>query len=108
MACLLILERIDLIISLRLEDDLRLEDNTVSLPYWDTRLDHRMDNPANSVIWSSKFLGNANGDVITGPFAMWKSPRGNLWREYGSHPRGKLISDKKIENILTRCKTDVS
>lgn len=80
----------------------------MSLPYWDTRLDHNMDNPANSIIWSSKFLGNANGDVITGPFARWKSPRGNIWREYGSHPRGKLISDKTIKNILTRCKTDVS
>jgi len=53
----------------RFEDELRHEDVTVTLPYWDTRPDAHMDNGVNSLIWSSGFLGNANGEVVTGPFA---------------------------------------
>lgn len=92
----------------RFEDELRLEDKTVALPYWDATLDDEMDNGVNSLIWSSDFLGNANGDIVTGPFAGWKTSRGNLWRDIGNHPRGKLTSEENIQNILTQCNTDVS
>lgn len=67
-----------------------------------------MDNGVNSLIWSSDFLGNGNGDVVTGPFAGWKTSRGNLGRDIGNHPRGRLITEKNIQNILTKCNTDVS
>ncbi|XP_053402713.1 uncharacterized protein LOC123550228 [Mercenaria mercenaria] len=84
-----------------LEEELRREDKTVSLPYVDLRLDHRMDNPVNSFLWSKELLGNANGDVVTGFCAYWKTFRGNLWRNYGR--RGQVISPEKVEKILTRC-----
>ncbi|XP_052818246.1 putative tyrosinase-like protein tyr-3 [Mya arenaria] len=86
------------------EEELRREDATVSIPYWDSSLDFDMDNGVNSVLWSAELLGNGNGDVITGPFAGWMSGRGILGRMYGD--RGRLISDEKIQLMTSVCQTD--
>jgi len=53
----------------RFEDELRLVDPSVTLPYWDSTMDYNMDNSINSITWSLNFFGNGNGEVNTGPFS---------------------------------------
>ena len=50
----------------RVERALREHDTTVSLPYWDTTLDAALDDPRDSVLWTSPLFGNGNGHVVTG------------------------------------------
>lgn len=76
----------------RFEDELRLIDPTVTLPYWDSTMDYSMDNGVNSIVWSLNFFGNANGEVNTGPsaggccvvnifvlFCFWEEGGDKLW-----------------------------
>ncbi|CAC5417274.1 unnamed protein product [Mytilus coruscus] len=44
----------------------------VMLPYWDSTLDSSMDTPTDTVIFTDKFLGNAYGNVTSGPFGDWE------------------------------------
>ncbi|XP_052233712.1 putative tyrosinase-like protein tyr-3 [Dreissena polymorpha] len=87
----------------RFEDELRKEEGTIALPYWDCSLDFAMDNPVNSVLWADDHFGNANGDVVVGPFANWMTTRGKLTRNYGN--RGVLIDYRKMKNIINSCNT---
>ncbi|KAL4234511.1 hypothetical protein ACF0H5_006154 [Mactra antiquata] len=88
------------------EEELRKVDPTVSLPFIDVTLEEAMDNPVNSMLWSDLFLGNGLGDVVTGPFANWRTDRGNLYREYGTHLRGKLQSKKMMNKVQQACRND--
>lgn len=89
------------------EEELRRIDNTVSLPYWDFTIDSEMDNPVNSIIWSSKMYGNGNGKIKTGDFKEWLSPKGPLQRRYGESNYGRLINRDTVRDIVSKCRTQV-
>ncbi|XP_062610711.1 tyrosinase-like protein 2 [Saccostrea cucullata] len=40
----------------------------VPVPYWDSSVDHDMQDPTLSVLWSDQFFGNGDGVVNSGPF----------------------------------------
>lgn len=61
-----------------------------------------MENPANSIIWSTPFLGNGDGFVTTGPFANWETPVGRLTRNVAAGSR--LFSKEVVRAILSRCR----
>lgn len=90
----------------RFEEALRRHDSTVFLPYWDSTIDNDMDNPANSVIWSSEYFGAGVGDVVDGPAAEWVTNLGTLERDYGR--RSRLLSKDQIRDILTQCNLRVN
>ena len=89
------------------EEEMRRVEPTVSLPYWDYTLDAEMDNPVNSIVWSSKYFGNANGEVITGPFRKWFTPKGPLQRNYGQSSFGKLTTKDEFRAIFRKCRLEV-
>ncbi|KAH3776234.1 hypothetical protein DPMN_177654 [Dreissena polymorpha] len=83
---------------------MRKIDNTVSLPYWDSRLDYAMSGPATTILFSTYFFGNGFGLVTTGPFANWDAGSfGKLRRNIGGD--SKLFSRDDIRAVLKRCKT---
>ena len=67
-----------------------------------------MDNPVNSVLWSSKFLGNGNGRILNGPFKGWRSAAGYLQRNYAAGLKGRLLSKDLTQKIMNKCKYGVS
>ncbi|XP_052232543.1 uncharacterized protein LOC127845563 isoform X2 [Dreissena polymorpha] len=83
------------------EEALRRHDPSVSLPYWDVTIDHDVDNPVNSVLWTPEYFGAGSGEVMDGPAAGWVTNQGNLERNYGR--KGRLISKDVIRNILQGC-----
>ena len=87
----------------RVEEALRRINPRVALPYWDSSLDFDLPNPVDSLIWTTGFLGNGDGFVISGPFANWQTPSGPLTRNIGGASR--LISKEVIRTIFTRCLT---
>jgi hypothetical protein len=52
----------------------------VGLPYWDTALDARLPNPADSILFSDELMSavDRNGEVTTGTLKGWTSIE---WRE---------------------------
>ncbi|XP_069114732.1 tyrosinase-like protein 1 [Argopecten irradians] len=73
----------------------------VPVPYWDSRLDFYMDQPTESVLWTSEFFGEGFGAVTNGPFANWYTPDNvPLTRNIGN--AGTLISDANVQAVLTR------
>ncbi|XP_053402479.1 putative tyrosinase-like protein tyr-3 [Mercenaria mercenaria] len=89
------------------EEALRRINPTLSLPYWDSTLDFDMNNPVDSIIWSSPFLGNGDGFVTSGPFRNWMTAVGRLTRNIGTASR--LLSKESIRPILSSCRTrDIS
>ena len=86
----------------RFETALRLKDPSVSVPYWASNLDHEMDEPTKSIIWSEKFLGNGDGFVTTGAFADFKvhSTDSILTRNIGAS--GSLMTNQGIHDILSQ------
>ncbi|KAH3800443.1 uncharacterized protein LOC127838738 [Dreissena polymorpha] len=67
-----------------MENALREKIPSVTIPYWDTTLDHELRDPRSSVLWTPEFLGQANGFIIDGPFANWETPTGPLLRYFGA------------------------
>ena len=84
------------------EEDLRLINPSISLPYWDSTLDFDMVDPVDSIIWTETFLGNGNGFVTTGPFANWMAGANPLTRNIGEG--STLFTKEIIRRILTRCR----
>ncbi|KAK3086021.1 hypothetical protein FSP39_012274 [Pinctada imbricata] len=82
------------------ENALREYIPSVTLPYWDSTLDDKMANPANSIIWTKHFFGNGNGIVNSGPFANWMTPSGPLIRNIGNG--GQLFRTSDIRRVLSR------
>ncbi|KAL3860839.1 hypothetical protein ACJMK2_010903 [Sinanodonta woodiana] len=85
------------------EEAMRRINRNVSLPYWDSTMDFDMTNPSESILWSSRFLGNGDGVVTSGPFANWDAGGAPLTRNIGGTSR--LFSKQDINNILSRCRT---
>ncbi|XP_071126514.1 tyrosinase-like protein 2 [Mytilus edulis] len=54
------------------ETAIREQDNSVTLPYWDSVLDNQnITGSRDTVIFTDKFLGNGDGIVDSGPFKHW-------------------------------------
>lgn len=59
---------------IRVEISLRNVNATNAIPYWDTTLEERLQNPADSILWTDMFMGESSEfDIITGPFAKWST-----------------------------------
>ncbi|VDO58418.1 unnamed protein product [Haemonchus placei] len=58
-----------------MEIALRQYDPTVSLPYWDSTPDARLDDPTASVLWDDELMGSAGSDgtLNSGLFAYWQA-----------------------------------
>ncbi|XP_071172847.1 tyrosinase-like protein [Mytilus edulis] len=56
------------------ENALRTKKRRVTLPYWDSTLDYLMDKPEDTILFTEIFLGNPEGVVYSGPFALWNTP----------------------------------
>ncbi|CAH1783639.1 unnamed protein product [Owenia fusiformis] len=81
---------------------LRQVDSSVSLLYWDSTLEQSLDDPSTSNMWHSSFMGNANGDVTSGPAANWLATDGNkLWRAANNCP-DVLTTPGDIANIFSK------
>ncbi|KHN81078.1 Putative tyrosinase-like protein tyr-3 [Toxocara canis] len=83
----------------------------VSLPYWDSTLDHGLPDPSDSVMWMDSMLGNGNGYVKTGAFANWNTntfmpmspvPVHSLYRSTGGQMQDRLLSVRDVEWIDSR------
>jgi hypothetical protein len=72
----------------------------VPIPYWDTTIDNALDDPTQSILWTSKYFGNGRGVVTTGPFRHFQTPTGLLFRTIGDD--GMLLSKHGIQRILGR------
>lgn len=72
----------------------------VPIPYWDTTIDNALDDPTQSILWTSKYFGNGRGVVTTGPFRHFQTPTGLLVRTIGDD--GMLLSKHGIQRILGR------
>ncbi|KFD56049.1 hypothetical protein M514_03173 [Trichuris suis] len=85
------------------ETALRSIDPSIGLPYFDTTLDDPLPTPRDSIMWSEEFLGNGNGDVVTGSFANWMATDGKkLNRAVGRSGAGSLFRPSDIQYILDR------
>ncbi|XP_033754705.1 tyrosinase-like protein 1 [Pecten maximus] len=73
------------------------------IPYWDSRLDFRMPQPTDSVIWTPEFFGEGFGSVASGPFGGWPRiptpDRVPLVRNIGND--GSLVSDSAVNAIMS-------
>lgn len=67
-------------------------------------MDEALGNQAReTIMWTPDFMGNLNGDVVTGPFANWNLPfaiqnRTRLFREM--IPEGGLFTDAVVDQVL--------
>ncbi|VDK76560.1 unnamed protein product [Litomosoides sigmodontis] len=88
----------------RFEIALRLIDPQVSLPYWDSVMDHYLQDPRDSIFFSPHFIGETDefGNVVTGPFAYWSTIDGRtaILRALGE--KGKLFTEYDIIEILSQ------
>ncbi|XP_062595061.1 uncharacterized protein LOC134256431 [Saccostrea cucullata] len=69
-----------------------------ALPYIDWRLDSRLSDSTQSVLWTAQFLGTGNGLVNNGPFANWRVDGSSLIRNVGLGPR--LTSDADVRRLF--------
>ena len=100
-----------LVVHSRFERALQTVDPSVTLPYFDSNLDHHLgdDLAAQTVTWTADFAGNGDGRVRTGPFADWSLPfpvnnRRFLYRNLTFAPEARtapaLMSDQALNTIL--------
>ncbi|GMS92989.1 hypothetical protein PENTCL1PPCAC_15164, partial [Pristionchus entomophagus] len=83
----------------RVEFALRQIDPSVALPYWDSTLDGALPRPADSIIFSDDFVGGT-GDVVSGPFANWRTLEGrnNIRRNVGA--QGSTFTEANIQFVM--------
>uniref|UniRef100_A0A915PHI6 Tyrosinase copper-binding domain-containing protein n=1 Tax=Meloidogyne floridensis TaxID=298350 RepID=A0A915PHI6_9BILA len=89
----------------RFEILLRKYNPTLGLPYWDSTLDGRLPNPADSILFTKDFIGSTNkqGYVVTGPFTPWKTIEGDpyITRDVGKVGSvDRTLAQTKVERIL--------
>uniref|UniRef100_A0A183BN42 Tyrosinase_Cu-bd domain-containing protein n=1 Tax=Globodera pallida TaxID=36090 RepID=A0A183BN42_GLOPA len=85
----------------RLEIALRAVDPSVAVPYWDSALDGRLPNPADSIMWSNLFMGtpSGSGTIADGPLASWVTPSGGpIRRQLGG--AGALFTEQQIAALI--------
>ncbi|KAK3098195.1 hypothetical protein FSP39_017097 [Pinctada imbricata] len=74
----------------------------VPLPYWDSTMDQQMTDPTLSMMWSSRFFGNGDGAVVTGPFSSWITRLGTrIIRNLGSGS-DRLMTEMSIRLLMSR------
>ncbi|XP_063400599.1 tyrosinase-like protein 1 [Mytilus trossulus] len=66
----------------------------VPIPYYDSSLDHEMEDPTNSCVWEPRYFGEGIGPVLQGRFANFITPAGPLFRKINAG--GVLISRPMI------------
>ncbi|KRZ49896.1 putative tyrosinase-like protein tyr-3 [Trichinella nativa] len=86
---------------------LRVYDEDVSLPYWDSSLDEGLPNAADSVLWSDEFFGNGDGYVSEGPFKNWLTLKAvfnerKIVREVRSSEYGSLYNVNDFRSIQSK------
>jgi len=88
----------------RLEQALQQVDPTVTIPYWDSTMDEILgDQSRNTIMWTPQFMGNIEGDVVTGPFANWPIlfPIENRTRLFRMMvPEGGLFTDAVVDGVI--------
>ncbi|XP_052718706.1 uncharacterized protein LOC128190628 [Crassostrea angulata] len=76
------------------------------IPYWESGLDHDMEDPTASILWSDDFFGNGNGVVTTGPFRSMRTILGGpIIRNYGTG-EGALFTKTGYNAVLSRTRYD--
>ncbi|KAL3077985.1 hypothetical protein niasHS_012927 [Heterodera schachtii] len=81
---------------------LRAIDPSVAVPYWDSTMDQRLDDPADSIMWTNLFLGSSDDDgyVVDGFLANWITSNGDrVQRNLGID--GELLAEDEIIHIIT-------
>ncbi|KRZ75246.1 putative tyrosinase-like protein tyr-3, partial [Trichinella papuae] len=86
---------------------LRVYDEDVSLPYWDSSLDEGLPNAADSVLWSDEFFGNGDGYVSEGPFKNWLTLKAvfnerKIVREIHGSEYGSLYNVNDFRSIQSK------
>uniref|UniRef100_A0A914LAT7 Tyrosinase copper-binding domain-containing protein n=1 Tax=Meloidogyne incognita TaxID=6306 RepID=A0A914LAT7_MELIC len=95
----------------RFEILLRKYNPTLGLPYWDSTLDGRLPNPADSILFTKEFIGTTDnqGYVVTGPFTPWRTIEGDpyitrnvgkIGRPFTEYDVYWTLSQTKLENVL--------
>ncbi|KAL3858695.1 hypothetical protein ACJMK2_008956 [Sinanodonta woodiana] len=70
----------------------------VAIPYWDSRLEARMDQPTNTVLFTDRLLGTGSGEVSGGILGSgWQTAAGPLIRNIGTD--GPPMTDEAIVNV---------
>ncbi|VDP12492.1 unnamed protein product [Soboliphyme baturini] len=81
---------------------LRTYDPTIGIPYWDSTLDEGLPDPSDSILFSPEFMGNANGRVVTGPFAYWRTTLGGFLERDAGRSGAPLYSPSSLAYIFNR------
>nr|ALG64484.1 tyrosinase [Meretrix meretrix] len=80
---------------------LRLQDPTVTVPFWASVLDDAMPDSAQTVLFTPGFFGNPDGVIRTGPFGNW--PQINPQTSFSRNVRGgELFTYAGVERVLRR------
>nr|APC92582.1 Tyrp-1 [Sinohyriopsis cumingii] len=70
----------------------------VTIPYWDSRLEARMEQPTSTVLFTNRFLGTGSGEVSGGILGSgWQTSAGPLIRNIGTD--GPPMTDEAIVNV---------
>ncbi|GMR53863.1 hypothetical protein PMAYCL1PPCAC_24058, partial [Pristionchus mayeri] len=92
----------------RIELALRQIDPSLALPYWDSTLDGALPRPADSIMFTDNFggLSTAAGDVLSGPFANWRTIEGraNIRRAVGA--QGSCFTEAEIAFVMGQTTPD--
>uniref|UniRef100_A0A7I4Y2Q9 ShTK domain protein n=1 Tax=Haemonchus contortus TaxID=6289 RepID=A0A7I4Y2Q9_HAECO len=85
-----------------LEIALRQYDPTVSLPYWDSTPDARLDDPTASVLWDDELMGSADssGTLSSGLFAYWQAHLDHPTQRFlGRAQNSRLTTQETLNNV---------
>ncbi|KAK3600227.1 hypothetical protein CHS0354_030258 [Potamilus streckersoni] len=75
----------------------------VTIPYWDSRLEARMEQPTNTVLFTNRFLGTGSGEATGGILGSgWQTSAGPLVRNIGTD--GPPMTDEAIVNVTRMTK----
>ncbi|KAL3858699.1 hypothetical protein ACJMK2_008960 [Sinanodonta woodiana] len=70
----------------------------VTIPYWDSRLEARMDQPTSTVLFTDRFFGSGSGEAHGGILGSgWTTSAGPLVRNIGTD--GPPMTDEAIVNV---------
>ncbi|KAH7700491.1 tyrosinase 4 [Aphelenchoides avenae] len=88
----------------RFEIAVRLIDPSVAVPYWDSVMDGYLPDPRDSILFGEDFMGQTDmgGNVVTGPFAYWRTIEGRpaIWRNMAAE--GQLFTEAQVNAVLAQ------